>query len=57
MYHNLGLLQTRSWAKNILGSIMGNLSTSWLVVWPRVINNILFVLGSISSHVKSLMSK
>jgi hypothetical protein len=32
--------------------IMGNLSTSWLVVWPQVINKILFVLGLTSSCVK-----
>jgi hypothetical protein len=39
-----------------LGPIMGNLSISWLVVWPQVINKILFVRGPLSSCVNPLMS-
>ncbi len=36
---------------------MGILSTSWLIIWPQVINKILFVWGPMSSCVKSLRSK
>jgi hypothetical protein len=39
-----------------LGPIMGNLSISWLIGWPQVINKILFVWGPLSLCVNPLMS-
>jgi hypothetical protein len=34
--------------------MMRNLIVFWFIVWPQVINKILFVWGPISSSVKSL---
>ncbi len=39
------LSYTRSQGQIFLGPTMGNLSTFWLLVWPQVINKILFVWG------------
>ncbi len=50
-----GPLQTRS--QKSLGSIMENLSTSWLIIWSQVTNKILFVWGPMNSCVKPLRSK
>jgi hypothetical protein len=36
---------------------MENLNTSWLVVWPQIINKMIFVWGPMSSCVKPLRLK
>jgi hypothetical protein len=36
---------------------MKNLSISWLVVWPQVINRILFIWGPMNSFFKAIKAK
>jgi len=56
---NLGHAQSKAHFKLGVRPIMGNLSISWLIVWPQVINKILFVLGGgpMCSCVKPLKPK
>jgi hypothetical protein len=44
---NLGHAQSKAHFKLGVRPIIGNLSISWLIVWPQVINKILFVLGGV----------
>jgi hypothetical protein len=40
-----------------IGVNMGNLNIFWFIVWPQIINNILFSWGPMRSHVKPLWPK